>query len=292
MLFKEILDKNKDEVFAIVNKLFDKARKKQTHEGDILLVIVNGFYNEDVLKWNNIKSVTPYEIGVDQEGHAYLTQHNFFYFYLNQFTSNLTKEEYFNEYKLQANFWDSYHLSTQLELLVYLKFWEADFSLKRFYNLCRLANGEDYNWNVDIKSKKKFIYNETIDRLGNSVPEMKLFLQEIYRRQVRNAAAHSQFYLVENYINFLNQNEEDDHKLMYIKIEDWEVIFHKLILFNEAILNNISKISQEYRKIGFEKHYGIQIRTNAEDGREKYQFLKPHPGYDKWMPYESYKNYK
>ncbi len=174
-------------------------------------------------------------------------------------------------------------------MLAYLKFWEADFSLKRLYNLCRLANGEDYSWDVEIKSKKTFIKNETIDRLNNSAPKANVFLHGIYQRQIRNAAAHSQFYLLGEYLNFLNQNEEEGHKLMNIRIEDWELIFHKLILFNEAILKNIEEVSQEYRKIGFEKHYGIQIRTHVEDGSEKYQFLKPHPAYDRWVPYESYK---
>lgn len=47
MLFKEILDERYTALSPLFNELFDLALKRQTHPGDLLLVLENGFLTEE-----------------------------------------------------------------------------------------------------------------------------------------------------------------------------------------------------------------------------------------------------
>lgn len=71
MLFKDILNSKTEKLQPEFDKLFDDILNKQTHDGDLLLCRVNGFYNPEVYSWTNIEEkLSPYMIGPNKEGHS------------------------------------------------------------------------------------------------------------------------------------------------------------------------------------------------------------------------------
>jgi hypothetical protein len=120
-----------------------------------------------------------------------------------------------------------------------MKFWETDLVLRRLYNLSRLARGMSYEWeyNQAFFNKRRKVVKEDIQKdLVNVCPKFYQLIDEIYSRQLRNAVAHSQYYLMYNTINLTNKEENPHYSLYGISYNDWEIMFHKHILFYHHLL--------------------------------------------------------
>ncbi len=67
-----------------VKNLFEKAKRNQSHPNDLLLILVNGFFQEDQL--NSQLKLSPYVIGQGEEGFTDRTQYEFFHSFRSTFT--------------------------------------------------------------------------------------------------------------------------------------------------------------------------------------------------------------
>ncbi|MBK7342493.1 MAG: hypothetical protein IPJ06_04915 [Saprospiraceae bacterium] len=211
MLFKDKLDDIAKKLAPEFDKLFERVIETQTHDGDLLLFVENGLYNPEVHTWNNLKEKTsPYMFGPSNEGHSWITHYKFIHAYRTNavtdvsFEEYLEKIEYSQERKDEINFLkENEGQSIQLEMLVYLKIWEADAFIKRFYQIARIANKEDYDWHFKISestrdinatgNRQTIIRKNIRDKFKNDFPILYEAFKASYNTQLRNSIAHSKY---------------------------------------------------------------------------------------------------
>lgn len=286
MLYVDILNKYKNEAEVAVKSLFKKAKINQDHENDLLLIFVHGFYE----KRNVGTGYSPYLVGPGNEGWTNQSQYDFFDQFRNSYLQE-SKKAHITELKENLNNWEiQYQIITQLEMLVYLKFWESDYVLKQLYNLChQLLHGRSYDWHKNMKKsgRKDLIENQIINSCKNRAPKFYRYIKSTYNRQIRNAVAHSQFYLIGDRIGFTNYDPNDDHILKGISIEEWEDIFHRTIQLYNYLIGVGKEHHDVYKKEATKRHFGKKIRINREDGSLQYEWLVYLDEQDRWTWYKN-----
>jgi len=211
MLFKEILDVKYRALYSEFEKLYTLIIQNQTHEGDLLLVKLNAFYNPEVKTWNNVQEkMSPYMFGPNHEGHSEITHHDFIGHYVEHNMSKISLKDHLNSVVYAAerkkeidrlNFEET--ISIQTEMLIYLKIWESDVFIKKFYQLTNLLQGLPYDWHYDLTktptengttaSRSKILREKIRNKFLEPIPELYQSFKIAYTPQVRNAIAHSQY---------------------------------------------------------------------------------------------------
>ena len=138
--------------------------------------------------------------------------------------------------------------------------------------LSTLALGKPYDWHLNIPeysregSKQEIIRNEIRDRLIDICPKFYSLIKGTYLTQIRNAIAHSQFYMGGRIIGYLNYSDDPQaycpiRVLTYI---EWAEYFHNTLLLHNALKRNLDKYQDKYyeetRKTGF-----IEVRITKDD---------------------------
>lgn len=125
---------------------------------------------------------------------------------------------------------------------MYLDIWENELFLRNFAELIKIANGEHYDWNLDLSKLKdtgkgKFIRNEIINRL-ESYPYLQEIVKEAYNSNLRNAVGHSQYHIVPGGI-WLDTFGRNKHSTVQgFNFEQWEkIIIYAWLVFR--ILFNV-----------------------------------------------------
>lgn len=276
MIYSELLHQYEDEIKESIEELFSTAFKKQTFPTDLLMTISNGYFD------NNIKqqfpNTTGFMIGAGpkMEEFTEIAQYKFYHNYRKNFVDahrimfNLdSKNQFLEQVKSNKEMEEFEELSIQLELIIYLKLWESDLFIKRLCQLAALAQGRPYEWNFKLKDTSELVHNK-LSNLDSKLPNFSQFISKNYYRDLRNAIAHSQFFFLARKINVTNI------KAPPLSFDDWEPIFHKLLLFYNFYIGEIKKYQQIYIEKSTEKGY-LQIRTPLpkEKGKEvQYQVSK------------------
>ena len=260
MIFKDILSENAEKIDSEFSKLLEIAYHNSIHKGDLLLVYLNGFHEPKMVEWNekNSPKLNPHVIGIGQEGHSEGLHYEFIHKYRMENLYPLTHPEYLKqlvwtpERKTEIDeliLKEEY--SIQLEMLIYLKVWEADLIIKRFYQLARLLFGEAYDWYFKISNSardrdaigtRQEIWRKIIrNRFRKYSPYLEEFLKDSYKTQIRNSIAHSNYSFQGRNIHLNNFIKDDPaSQLKVITFDEWAKIFHNtLLLHNQYIsLNN------------------------------------------------------
>lgn len=283
MLFSESVEKYDPTVKLAVDELFDAAYKYQKNPNDLVLLLANGSYaniSDEALKSFKI---TPYQIGHDEVHFRYIS----FYEFINQYKQVVSKVEFDNSFEDNED--KELYLNTmiQMQLLCYMKFWETDLMLKRLLNLSNLSQGIDYLWKIDqeeLDERRPFIRDKIQKPLENICPNFYNLLDETYTPQIRNAIAHSQYYLMYNSINLTNKDHSEYYKLRSVDYQKWDEIFTKLILTHNHIIQNFNKYNDIYSEQAKVKHNGLIVYFPEKDhfGLNKTAWVKYIPGLGMW----------
>ena len=167
---------------------------------------INGFYEESISESNTFseKKYNPHVIGLGPEGHSELTHYSFIHKYR---TTNISKLNYPDYLKLHEytsdrskeieELIDLEETSIQLEMLVYLKFWEADLIIKKLYQFVRILYGEPYDWYFKVQessrdknasgSRQDIIRLKIRDRLQKHSQIIYALITNTYKTQIRNS---------------------------------------------------------------------------------------------------------
>jgi hypothetical protein len=277
MLFEETLNKYNLIVEEAVDELFDAAYKNQEQKTDLLLVLENALKNNYPIETLKRHKLTPYQIGLDEIGFRY----NSFYKFINQYRDKIFSKDELATELLKDHFDKDYafHYFIEQELLIYLKFWETDLILRKLYNISRLIQGLDYVWDYDqnfFNNRRKVIRDEIQTNIEEHAPKFCQLLDDIYNRQLRNAIGHSQYYLIYDTISLTNKDQDKYYQLNSISYDDWEIIFHKTILFYNHLIRCTNEYSKRYIDLADGKHYGLMIYFPERNylGTEKTGWLK------------------
>ncbi len=286
-------------------RLLDLAWDNQGHIGDLLLFHVNGFFNEELVPFNehSTKKLNPHVVGPGKEGHSEHAHYKFIHLYKTTNTAKITYQEYLELVK-----WDPKRkkeidklvefeeLSIQIEMLVYLKFWEADMIIKKLYQFVRILHGEPYDWYFKIAesardpeatgTRQDILRNHIRDKIQSISPILYDVLKSTYKTQIRNSIAHSKYSFHGRNIHLNNYIEEDPaSQLRGMTFDEWIDIFHNTIcLQNEYIrINNL--INEAYGKMAIENDNIIPIQINEKDGRQYELPLEYRPEFKDWSYY-------
>lgn len=291
MLYQETLKNFKKRVREAIEELFQCAFDNQTHPQDLLLIDQHGFVSEMLAKpeVREHHNLSPYVLGPGHIGHSDITHYKFIDWYRQNHT--FVKEEYEKEKSTNSDFEEAENLSLHIELLIYLKFWEADLNLKRLYQLTRLSLGENYDWHFELPkdpregSRHEVIRLEIRDSVKDICPKFYQLVKDIYIPQLRNAIAHSQFSILGKHIELLNysENPKAHCPLKGINFDEWEEIFHKTILFHNELIRSFQLCVDKYIQISKENDNKIEIRITKEDGSEEFADIGKVKDRDEWI---------
>ena len=277
MLLKETLDLVRPFCTAAMDQLFDTAFKNQAHPQDLLLVLENGTYTEKYVNHPTLK-LSPCVVGPNTEGFIKESEYKFYDTYRKNF---ITKEVI--EFQLHNNkdkFITSYEVSVHIEMMIYLKFWESDSNLKEFYELKELALHKPYDWRFsthDFESKDKkhddsrnvLIREQIRDQLKNMCPLFYSEIKKIYKSQIRNAIAHSQYTLHSvnsdeplNYNISFHNFDIDPKKYAPIKsmsLDEWAIYIHSVIMLQNEHIRCSKKYKNIYAQKAIENNFSLHI---------------------------------
>lgn len=306
MLFKDLLDEKYKLLSPFFDELFETAIKNQTHRGDLLLVNENASLS--VRKSNDISPRIEYfyDLGLNYEGHSEDTNYRFIAEYVNGANHNFKEyTKFYEEISLDEEKDKIDHevaFTMQFEMLIYLKVWEGETFIKKWFQLAKLIKGENYDWSFRIKSHDpekqigsrytrdkalKFIkptLNELIPGLGDS-------FSKCHKSQIRNAIAHSQYYFWGRDVSFSNYIEDNPEHLTHLTFNDWTDIFHETLAIFGLYREFCNKVNNYYYKQAIHFRNKTEIRVNwllHPNPYISYAVLYTRSFYKDWSPYPNY----
>ena len=153
MIFKDILQKRNKRIESYFKDLYQLCLRNQTHEGDMLLISENGFYNIDNPQ---SEGYSRYVIGPGKHGFSEFTHNKFISQYRNQICK-FSFQEYLKQIKPDPTrktdiekLINLEEQSIQIEMLIYLNFWESDNIIKRLYQLVNIIHQNPYDWHFRL----------------------------------------------------------------------------------------------------------------------------------------------
>lgn len=285
MIFKDILVDKSDILSKEFDKLLELAFEKQSHRGDLLLWNENGFSSEQ-----NGQEPPAYLIGPSLYGHSEHTHYQFIDEYRRNPCKYTSKEflEIYNQSKgtkQMASIKLSEEISISMEMLIYLKFWEADMTIKKFYQLVGILQGKPYDWNFKlaksnrdndgVTGKRCVVIREMIrDPLKAISPTLYSWIKDTYKTQIRNAIAHSNYYFSARSIGLLNYFPSDGYSnLKTIAFEDWTEIFHNTLVLHNQYVRLGKLIHQRYTAIYEATGQAIPVLIPRKDDKGDFERL-------------------
>lgn len=285
-----------------IKRLINLALENQFHPGDLLLIHINGFYDESILELNqhSERKFNPHVIGPSLMGHSESAHYSFIHKYRTTHISDYTLPEYLKLHewtreraKEIEHLTDVEETTIQLEMLIYLKFWEADMIIKKLYQFTRILCSETYDWHFKIQesprdskssgSRQDIIRSKIRDRIKEFSPILYNLIKETYKTQIRNSIAHSNYSFQGRQINLGNQIKDDPHSQRHaITFDEWITIFHNtLALHNQYIeLNNL--INQHYASLVMDNGIETQILVTEKEGKQYQLPLEFRPEWKDW----------
>lgn len=302
MLFQDLLNKKTEQLEPEFDKLFADILNNQSHGGDLLLIRVNGFYYPEANEWDNTLVKSPYMIGPNTEGHSDYLHYKFIHNYRTKAISKINFDEYKNlcvwseeRAKEIDELTEKEANSIQLEMLIYIKIWEADLFIKKLFQLTNLSCGEPYDWHFKIKESSRdnsatgkredIIRNKVRDRLKDRYANLYSSIKNAYKTQIRNSIAHSNYSFLGRYIHPNNYIKNDPaSQIQALSFEEWTDMFHDTMVIYNQLIRFSHLIDDIYSKAAADNNLLFEIRLNRLDPIKKteYYLLKYRPEFNDW----------
>lgn len=291
MLFKDILDTKYRELKPQFEQLYQLILTTQTHDCDLLLVYLNAFYDPKVNTWDNLKEkMSPYVFGPNHDGHSEHTHHSFIGEYIKHNMAAKTFPDYlksleFSEQRREEidvlNFQES--ISIQTEMLIYLKIWESDTFIKKFFQLANLLEENVYDWHYKLKTtsreqgstgtRDEIIRKKIRDKFETKIPRLYYAFKNTYNFQIRNSIAHSQYSILGRHIQLNNFVEGDRFSQLRIQsFDQWTERFHETLVLYTLYHESLDRINDTYGIMASQEKDTLQIRITRKDPTENIEY--------------------
>lgn len=300
MLFRDKLDEIRLALDMEFENLFQKALANQAHSGDLLLIVINGFFDEEIGRApiSEGSNLSPYLIGPSYSGHADNTHYNFIHQYRTKiaewtYPEYLKLHEYSPEREEEINhLLEKEYLSIHLESLIYLKIWEGDHFIKTWFQFVQVLQGKPYDWHFKIISNNKekgtgkrqdLIRTEIRDKIKIFSEPIYKTMKRAYLTQIRNSIAHSNFSFQGRNFHLNNYVKNDkSHQLKYLEFDDWVEMFHSTIMLHNFYIRLKNKINRFYGEKYLKDKNGVEIRICKADGNTQYKLLEFRQEFEDW----------
>jgi hypothetical protein len=303
MLFNEILKQKYDKLSPLFEELFELAIKKQTHSGDLLLVMENALLTEEPDPEDHDRIKLFYNIGPGMDFHCETANHNF----IKQYIRGVTGMPY-QEYKAlhthtadrskeidEIVFEESNTI--QIEMLIYLKIWEGEAFLKKMYQVSRLITGADYDWHLTIPLNRKKegsmerfeILKELKQNLQEGLPALHEVINRVHKSQLRNAIAHSQYAMLGRSITLNNLKKGNPDHRHGFDFDEWVDIFHDTLTIYTLYEVFFEKVKQYYYESAkeFNKKKEVRVTRRFPEKKQFHIVLHTREYFKDWSPYHN-----
>jgi len=259
MISKNEFDKLESQVIQAIESLFDSIKKENEH--DYLLFLIKA---ENISRYPSFSNLSnPYVIDYSIDRMIDRSRLDFMVEFLKSAYSFSKKGELLGDPKLRI----------PLELMIYTHIWESKPFLKQLYRLALLASGDGYPWEVEVPdwSKHTFIRQEIRDIFSASNMVIGDIISNGYHSSLRNAFAHSDYYLcaVTEEINLTNY-KGDKWELKNISFKNWTIRFIYSILLSFHLENFIQKKRSEVPQEFDLSQYSINIPSLDQGSQTEY----------------------
>lgn len=161
-------------------------------------------------------------------------------------------------------------ISLTFELLLYMQMWGEKSFLKKLHRLASLCEGKNYEWEVTVykTGMHKFISYCRMAAENNGLAIAEI-IHESYLSQIRDAAAHNEYYITSSSIVFTNY-EGKSYQIPFENTNDWTLRFVKSFLLYYHLFKEFMN-QRESLNIG--KHIPVQLKNadgNYIDGHILY----------------------
>ena len=286
MIFSQKLKELDSVLDPEFEQLFDCVKAKQSHPNDLLIWLNNGFYDESMLNFkpSDGKKINPHVVGPGQIGFSEDTHYKFIHQYRQAYLSKVSFDEYRKmlEYSPERSEEIDHTIEIEsttinLEMLVYLKIWEADNFIKKFYELARLLNSEPYDWYFQIKESnrdasnsetRQEIIRKRIRERFKGFKGIHNAFKTAYKTQIRNAIAHSKFSFHSRNIHLHNYIATDKaSQLKTISFDEWIEIFHATLSLHNQYIGFHNKVQELYEDLSQKNGNELLIKITESDGK-------------------------
>lgn len=280
MLFLDKLEQKRSAIEGEFDKLFSLCIEKQTHPSELLLLVINGAYENTL----NNSDLSPYVIGGGDEGFIEYTQEKF----INWYKTSATVVKSYSEYSKSLEYSperkkeidrvrEEEYMTVQFELMIYLKIWESDMLIKRLYQLVRTLNGESYDWHFKIAlsnredgatgTNQEVIRKLIRDKIETHSEKIYDSIKEAFVTQVRNAIAHSNFSFMGSHMQLYNDLENDPaSQLKAIELSQWVDMFHSTLVIQNEVVGLFNRIKSYYASEARENNNLTEVRVCKANG--------------------------
>lgn len=177
----------------------------------------------DIEVWNETGDNVKKTIGI--------TRKSFLVNYINSYRAALENDTHLENYEYDLN----------IQLMLYSQLWESHQFLAILLRVANILNGNGYLWKLNWynnedkkkeKPKRKLIEEQILGALKDTVPEFARLLESSYDPDLRNAFAHSQYFIDEGrqVVEVLDVDGLGQKKS--INFQEWEVMFVQSVLLS------------------------------------------------------------
>jgi hypothetical protein len=266
MLYKEALANNTKLIRPLVEKFSNIAISNQTHPQDFFLILINGLYNEDI-------KLNPYGFGTEWSDIASNSYDEYIKWYIKN--ENFTKQKKTEIKKTEI---ENLKISIHTEKSIYLRYWEADTTLRYIYQMTLLCQGKPYDWKwkqsiSKYESRQKFFREQIKEPLKKIDKDIYDFFVKTVKSQIRNAIAHSQYCLFNNRIKYLNYSKipKKYSSIMLLEFDQWEEIFHNTIIFKNELIRVYNNINSNYHNLSKLTENKLELRIVKDDNKIEFR---------------------
>lgn len=176
-----MIEEIRDEVSSAIIQGFNSAR--ENYYTSFILLISRADWIEEFSGFQGTGCVIDYQL----DRYYDETREAFYLHYLNR---NDKKEGF--HYDGESGIDD-----LSIEMMIYCHLWDSHYFLKSLYRLSTILDGKGYKWKVIIPDRGKwtFINVNIVDPLVNKSFELGTIVKKAYSSDIRNAFAHSLYYI-------------------------------------------------------------------------------------------------
>lgn len=162
----------------------------------------------------------------------------------------------------------------RLHMLAYSQFWECLGVQRLLQQLVNIASGREYEPRLFLDGRPKTY--QLFKDLGKiaAVANLQIskFLTAVYSNQIRNAFAHSEFWIIGEYVTFQNHDASKEYSIPSLKLVTWDKLFAVTSDFIEALFSARREAESELKA-------KAPFRVCLNEFKGSFAFTKDERGY-------------
>jgi hypothetical protein len=162
----------------------------------------------------------------------------------------------------------------RLHMLAYSQFWECLGVQRLLQQLVNIASGREYEPRLFLDERPQTYQLFRVLRKDAATASLKVseFLTAVYSNQIRNAFAHSEFWIIGDYVTFQNHDFSKEHSIPSLKLATWDKLF-------TVTSNFIGALFSARREAESELEAKTPYKVSLDEFKGAFAFARDERGY-------------